>query len=168
MYADDISLIAKSPTCSQAMLDIVFEYARKWQYQLNSIKSLVMVMIESAATRVREQLRHKWKLGNSFVHEADEQHHLGILRSVFNSTVHRTNERATLARSAFFAQNGVGLWIGTLHPLTSLKLYCVIRLPIMLYGCEGLNSCFWKKYIEKSFVQYKDYPSDALPRLSPP
>ena len=78
MYADDISLIAKSPTCSQAMLDIVFEYARKWRYQLNSIKSLVMVMIESAATRVREQLRHKRKLGNSFVHEADEQHHLGI------------------------------------------------------------------------------------------
>lgn len=81
MYADDISLIAKSPGCLQAMLDIhvACEYARKWRYQLNSVNSLVMVMGESAVTRLRERLRRVWKLGNSIVCEIDEQHHLEIL-----------------------------------------------------------------------------------------
>ena len=90
-------------------------------------------MGESAVTRLRERLRRVWKLGNSIVCETDEQHHLGILRS---STVHRTNKRATAARSAFFALNVVGSRFGSLHPFTSLKLYCAICLPILLYGCE--------------------------------
>lgn len=117
------------------MLDIhvACEYARKWRYQLNSVNSLVMVMGESAVTRLRERLRRVWKLGNSIVCETDEQHHLRILRS---STVHRTNKRATAARSAFFALNVVGSRFGSLHPFTSLKLYCAICLPILLYGCE--------------------------------
>ena len=51
MYSDDISLIANFPAYLQAMLDIVFECDRKWQYQINGIKSLIMVIKESAATR---------------------------------------------------------------------------------------------------------------------
>lgn len=67
-----------------------------------------MVIDESAATRLRERMNRVWKLGKSVIHEIDEQHHLGILRSVYNSTIHRTNERATAAISACFALNAVG------------------------------------------------------------
>ena len=30
MYADDIALVSNSPNMLQAMLDIVFDYARRW------------------------------------------------------------------------------------------------------------------------------------------
>ena len=136
MYVDGIALVFNSPIMLQAMLDIVFDYARRGQYQLNGLKSLVMVVGESAAVRQRERMTRVWKLGESVISEVDEQHHLGILRLIYNSTVHRTNERATAARSAFFVLSAVGSHFGCLHPLTSLRFYWSICLPIMLYGCE--------------------------------
>ena len=69
----------------------------------------------------------------------DEIHHLGILRTVAASTVARTNERASACRSAFFALNSIGSRFGCLHPLTSLKLYKTLCLPILLYGSEIWN-----------------------------
>ena len=135
-YADDISLIADSPTVLQLMLDLVDQYAKKWRYQLKGIKSVVMVFGKALRTRERERARCTWKLGESFLREVDEQHHLGMLRSVANSTVSHLNERATAARSVFFALNSVGPCFGCLHPLTSLKLYQSLCLPLLLYGSE--------------------------------
>ena len=91
---------------------------------------------EATATRKRERAVRKWMLGDSPLQEVDEQHHLGILRIVANSSFGRTNERATAGRSAFFALNSVGSRFGCLHPLTSLKLYRSLCLPILLYGSE--------------------------------
>ena len=68
--------------------------------------------------------------------EADEMHHLGILRSVSFSTLSRTTERSTAGRSAFFALNAVGSRFGCLHPVTLYKLYLTLSIPIMLYGSE--------------------------------
>ena len=68
--------------------------------------------------------------------EVDEQHHLGILRTVFNSTICYTNERATSGRSTFYALNLVGSRVEQLHPLTSLRLYQALCLPLLLYGSE--------------------------------
>ena len=136
MYADDIALVADSPSFLQAMLDIVHTYAQNWRYQLNSVKSVAMVIGETAATRRKERTIRKRNLGSSTLQEVDEQHHLGILRSVLNSTTSRTNERATAGRSSFFVLNSVGSRFGCLHPLTSLRLYRSLCLPILLYGSE--------------------------------
>ena len=76
------------------MLDIVHGYARRWHYQLNSSKSLAMDIGESSASRKRGRENQIWNLGESTVSEVDEQHHLGILRSVHISTTNRTNKRA--------------------------------------------------------------------------
>ena len=50
--------------------------------------------------------------------------------------IHRTNERATAGRSTFYALNSVGSHFGRLHPLTSLRLYQALCLPLLLYGSE--------------------------------
>ena len=136
MYADDLALIAASSECLQGMLDLVHQYARRWRYQLNSTKSVVMVLGESTATRSRQRSLRMWRLGDSILGEVNDQHHLGILRSVSVSTFPRTNERASAGRSAFFALNSIGSRFGSLHPLTSLKLYRSLCLPILLYGSE--------------------------------
>ena len=60
----------------------------------------------------------------------------GILRSVLPSSVHRTTEQCSSARSAFFALNAVGSRFGSLHPCTSFELYSSLCIPILLYGCE--------------------------------
>ena len=95
-----------------------------------------MVLGETARTRPRARESRKWHLGNEVVKEVDEQHHLGILRTVFTSSIHRSAERCTSARSAFFALNSVGSRFGCLHPLTSYRLYNSLCIPILLYGAE--------------------------------
>jgi len=111
-------------------------YADKWQYQLNADKSSVMVLGESAKTRLSARSSRKWYIGQEEINETDEQHHLGILRTVFTSTIHRTSERCTTARSSFFDLNSIGSRFGCLHPLTSYRLYQTLCIPILLYGAE--------------------------------
>ena len=136
MYADDLALVAGSQGALQSLLDMVDRYARKWRYSLNSSKSVIMVFGEATRTRERERCQREFRLGEEEVLEVDEQHHLGILRSVSSSTIARTNGRAAACRSAFYSFNSVGSRFGSLHPLTSLKLYRAVCLPILLYGSE--------------------------------
>ena len=51
MYADDLALIADSAVRLQALLDIVSRYATKWRYQVNALKSGIMVFGESPRSR---------------------------------------------------------------------------------------------------------------------
>ena len=136
MYADDLALVASSPEELQAMLDLVATYADKWQYQLNADKSSVMVLGESAKTRLSACSSRKWYIGQEEISETDEQHHLGILRSVLTSTIHRTSERCTAARRSFFALNSICSRFGCPHPLTSYQLYQTLCIPILLHGAE--------------------------------
>ena len=48
MYADDLALVADSADNLQALLNVVYAYSRKWRYQLNADKSVVLVIGECA------------------------------------------------------------------------------------------------------------------------
>ena len=136
MYADDLALVADNPETLQLMLNVVSGYANRWRYTLNADKSVVMVFGEAAVTRRRNRLVRRWWLGGQLLKEADEQHHLGILRSVHSSSVNRTVERCSGCRSSFYALNAVGGRFGRLHPVTAFRLYRSFSLPILLYGSE--------------------------------
>ncbi len=69
------------------------------------------------------------------INEEDEAHHLGILKSVFPSTMPRTNERASRGRSAFFVLNAVGARFG--HPETiqdTMLTHSPIRIGTLVVG----------------------------------
>jgi hypothetical protein len=128
MYADDLALVASSPEELQEMMDIVATYTTKWQYQSNVNKSSVMVLGESTKTRLNARSVRKRYIGQDESSETDEQHHLGILCTVFSSTIHQTSERCTSVRSSFFALNSIRSRFGCLHPLTSYRLYQILSL----------------------------------------
>ena len=91
MHADDLALVASSPEELQAMLDIVAIYADERQYQLNADKSSVMVLGESAKTRLSKRSCRKWYIGQEEISETDELHYLRILHTVLTSTIQRTS-----------------------------------------------------------------------------
>ena len=136
MYADDLALIANSSTDLQAMLEIVFSYSVQWRYQLNAQKSAIQIFGESAATHARNRPSRQWLIGSEVIPEKDSYHHLGVLRSVSYSSNPRTSEHCSSSRRASFSLNSLGSRAGCLHPLTSLRLYKVYCLPILIYGCE--------------------------------
>ena len=62
MYADDLSLIAATPSDLQSMLDIVYDYSNKWRYQFNTTKSVVMVSVgESQKSRLQARESRCWR-----------------------------------------------------------------------------------------------------------
>ena len=61
------------------MLDIVATYADNWKYQLNAGKSSVMVLGESATTRLSAHSFRKWYIGQEEISETDS----GGLRQAF-------------------------------------------------------------------------------------
>ena len=138
MYADDLALIASSPEELQQMLNIVSKYTSQWQYSLSADKSVVMMVGETSKTRTRARASRKWMLGGQTIQKVDEQHHLGILRTVYSTSIHRTAERCTPGRSAFFALNSVGSRFGSLHPMTSDIGFTIL--------CASLSSCMELSY----------------------
>ena len=71
----------------------------------------VMVLGESAKTRLSARLSRKWYIGREEISETDEQHHLGILRTVFTSTIHSTSERCTAASSLCSEFHWLKVWL---------------------------------------------------------
>ena len=136
MYADDLALIAESSAALQSMFDLVHNFSIQWHYQLNALKSAVLVFGESASFRSRYRPQRQWHIGSAVIQERDSYHHLGVLRSVSTSSISRTSERCSSCRSVFYSLNALGSRAGCLHPLTSLRLYKSYCLPILLYGCE--------------------------------
>ena len=137
MFADDLALVSESPTVLQSMLDIVSSYAKKWRYRFNASKSWILVFGESTSQRQKLRGLRKWFIeSNRQIKEADEVRHLGNLRSVYTTTVHCTNDRASSGRSASFGLNALGARYVCLHPLTCYRLYTSLCIPIMLFSSE--------------------------------
>ena len=113
MYADDL---ADTPSKLQQMLDTVHAYACKWHYKFNASKSAILVFGESLQSRTRNRLCRTWYLGLDIVPESDTVRHLGSSTHCWNILHNKTMERASSARSAFFALNSLGTRFGLLHP----------------------------------------------------
>lgn len=110
------------------MLDIVAKYAIRWQCKLNADKSVTMVLGETLGSNQDQEVRlsRKWMLGDQATKEVDEQHHLGILRTVYATSVHRTVERCMhlWKECIFFSQLcRLQIWISLPdHILQTLQL----------------------------------------------
>ena len=83
MYADDLALIASSADELQAMLDIVSQYATKWRYCINPLKSKVLLFGSNRLPTTT------WTIKGQKVEAVKEHLHLGILRSTASSTSSR-------------------------------------------------------------------------------
>lgn len=133
---DSVLLFVLYAVLHQSLLDIVSSYVSKWRYQINSCKSGIMVFGESSRLRPYAKLTRSWSLSSEQVNEVDKYCHLGVLCYVSNSIRDRVTERWIAGHCAFFALNAVRSRIGSLHPITSYRLYSSLSLPIMLYGSE--------------------------------
>ena len=73
LYADDIALMAESENDLQYMLNIVHEFACKWNLKFNASKSKILVIGK------RTDKNKKWHLGDNLIEEADEYKYQGCI-----------------------------------------------------------------------------------------
>ena len=92
-YADDMSLVTHSPSDLQAMLDIVTQYAFKWEYSINPSKSQIIIVSNKPSIRSQFSTAFSWSVCSKSIPIVESTTHLGILVSSSSSTIERTTGR---------------------------------------------------------------------------
>ena len=146
--ADDVVVLALSPAELQKMINICYNYTRKWRYKVNVQKTKVMVFGETTVTHRKLKIQRSWLIGNSQIEEVDSYKHVGvILNASFNNKDIVANA-CQKARGSFLSIVGLGGRGGGLNPLSSVKLYKRMVLPSALYGSE-----LWTNFTEGQLHQ---------------
>ena len=150
-YIGDILWSATKRDMDQ-MLNICYNYSKKWRYMINPSKSNVIIFGESNNIQKMLCNERSWILGNSAIIENTDGKHVGImLKNDMRSTDRTLNANKKL-RASFMSIIGVGSHPDQLNPITSKKIYSSICLPRALFGCElwGILSKTEYQILEKT------------------
>ena len=129
MQADDLALIALCKNDLEEMINICYDYSRKWRYTLNPTKTVVTVFGESSSRFSKMKSKRKWFLGS--IYEQPWYKHVGILRYANQRSVERTLISCRKLRGTFISIVGVGLHPQSMNPLTGRKIYERIVLALI-------------------------------------
>lgn len=138
-HADDIVLLSTSPKGLQHMIDICYNYSRKWRFLLSPEKTKLMVFGETKVEFKKQKNQRKFFLGKFKIDEVEQHTHVGIILNKFNSK-DRTKSACRKGRGVMVSLNQSGLTKAWLTPLPLVRLYKTVVLPRALHGCELWNS----------------------------
>ena len=133
--ADDICLITTSPANLQSMINIVYNYAKQFKFEISILKSSVM-----AFSYRRETLPVHIMYDKEIIKKVESTEHLGIITTDNMKNEQRITQRCQKGKNAFHAMIGYGVHPNGLSPITSTSLYNKIVKPTILYGSELWNS----------------------------
>ena len=133
MYADDIVLLAESEENLQRMLDLVYEWCRKWRLEVNIAKTNIVHFRRKqvAATNAL------FKFGDQPLCFADKYKYLGFWFTEHLDMSFPVRELAKAASRAFGALATKYYAVGGLPYTVFTKLYESLIEPILFY-CSGI------------------------------
>ena len=138
MFADDLTLLARVKWGLDSMLQVLNAFGKRWRLMFSTKKTVVLTFGEKPRDREHNMCRRNWKMGLIRIKECTTWENLGKVWCVekSNKCSHIVdNSIAKVWRSCGTIMKAGGRELG-LNPLVSLKLWKVIALPSMLYGCE--------------------------------
>jgi hypothetical protein len=134
LFADDIVLLASSPTMMQKMLDVVSAYARKWRFEVNHSKCGLLVFGSALAKRYAELF--PWLLCGTEVPVVQYYKYLGLefsrstLCGKWNIFLKRMLEKTKKSLNYMLWQSSGG------RALTRVRLWQAKCRPILEYAAE--------------------------------
>jgi len=171
-YADDIVLVAPTPSAMRKLLAICDDYAAEFNIIFNADKSNFIVV----AARKRRHLysdmcAYRFYIGGKIVANVDQYTHLGhIITSSFTD-----KDDIIYRRNCFIGQaNNVLCFFSKLDVLVRLRLfksYCSSMYGCELWSladCDVVNyfCCAWRKALRRIFNLPPNTHSDILPIIS--
>ena len=133
--ADDTVVAADCPEVLQSLLDIGVNYSKMERYILQPVKSVVIEILNKLR-RSREKSNNSWDLDGDNMPTVDKTMHVGICRSAGTDET-AVAENVKKARRTLYSLMSAGLHgENGLDPETSLHLYHIYVLPVLLYGME--------------------------------
>jgi sorting nexin-29 len=131
LYADDTTLLADTPAGLQRAFDALHDYCSKWQLNVNSQKTKVLVFSR------RKALRHKLTItyNGSTLEQVFDYKYLGVTMNYngsFKKAIKSLCDQATRAMYALLSKcRKFGLPIDL-----QIELFDSLVQPILLYNCE--------------------------------
>lgn len=136
MAADDIALLSCRTTGLQSMLHAMEEYSKKWRFEFNSEKSVVITLGESTRTNNVLKQQRVWTINGEAIKEKVSEVHVGILLSGTFSNKERCMLAATKGKEVTSCLLSSGVRPGGLNPICGVDLWRTVGISRMLYGCE--------------------------------
>ena len=136
-YADDIVLLASTLEEADALLHLVSDYARKWQFEYNHKKCGVVIYAHSAEDR-RTACEHAWMLCDAPIKIVDEYKYLGLEMGLtntrrWNSLLKRYTSKACSKAAILHAR---GCHRAGLRPRSCVAMYKATISPTYEFGME--------------------------------
>ena len=131
-YADDIVLLADSPSILQNMINSLFSYCSIWALKINLQKSKVLVFRKSG----RLSANLEWRYGDNPIEIVNEYKYLGINLNFNMSFKKHLEGRLCLAKNSINAS-----WLNCIHNpkiafSNKMKIFRAASQSILLYGAQ--------------------------------
>ena len=133
--ADDCAVGADTPELLQTLLNIGVDNSKMERYILQPVKSVVLEIL-NRLRRCSREVNFTWDMNGVKMPKVDKTMHVGICRSA-NTDESAVAENVKKARRTMYSLMSAGLHgENGLDPETSLHLYQIYVLPVLLYGME--------------------------------
>ncbi|MEW8547615.1 MAG: reverse transcriptase family protein, partial [Candidatus Thiodiazotropha sp.] len=133
--ADDVALASDDKVTLQSLVDIAVDYSKMELYKLQPVKSVVLEMLNGSRKKVNKSAGDLVMDGEPMP-VVEKTTHVGINRSN-DSDETTVSENVIKARRTLYSLMSAGLHgENGLDPQTSLHLYQIYVVPVLLYGLE--------------------------------
>lgn len=133
--ADDCAVGADTPELLQSLLDIGVDSSKMERYILQPVKSVILEILNKPR-KCSSESNTTWDLDGAQMPKVDKTMHVGICRSS-DTGESAVAENVKKARRTMYSLMSAGLHgENGLEPVTSLHLYQIYVLPVLLYGME--------------------------------
>ena len=131
-YADDLVLLADSPTGLQHSLNLLYSYCSTWDLKINTDKTKIMVF----HSRQADTNRYEFQLNNNPIERVTMYKYLGIVLSESGSLKLTISTLANQANKALFILQKAISKLSYPKPSLLLHLFDSLVRPVLDYGCE--------------------------------
>ena len=149
MFADDLTMLSRTKSGLNKLLQTSCEYSERWQFTFNITKTVISTFGE--IEHILNCGIRNWKLGSSDISEKDTWSNLGKIWDINKDSSTVISRAVGRGREVYFFLMSLGSRYGGLNPITASYLWKQIGIPKFLYGSE-----LWKlsgNIIELELVQ---------------
>ena len=140
LFADDIVLIAEGPERLQKMLDLVYEYSRKWRFSFNIGKSNVVIFQK----RGRRPADIQFQMGGEVLEQKKSYKYLGV--DLEDELGWKETKRRLVDKAR---KKAIGVWgLGVSQGLSvkaGVNCWETLVRPVLEYGAEVWGRGEWEE-----------------------
>lgn len=153
MFADDIALVAENKSDLLKLMDIAYQYSRKWRFSFNYDKCAVVVFNNKPAECMTYgkcevgdcYCGYHWVLGKSLIRQESSYKYLGVELDTRLSQEDFRQRVVAKARGNVSKVWRMGMQYGSLSVKAGVNLYEALVRSVLEYGAVVGKSASWEE-----------------------